>query len=173
MQGRHVRLNLARRVAALFAVPRSDIDPVNGLAEELQRSAGLIDSYEAMCAQLLPDEVVYGELTSEESRPSVDEKTGDDLAPVELKTKSGASLNIWVRLLNEERDRFAKLCEAMIKLDLDARRLTFQQSQVTAIVQLMLSPELALNDDQKRAASRLLRDLDERHAAMIDGEVVA
>jgi hypothetical protein len=172
MQGRHVRLNLARRVAALFAVPRSDIDPVNGLAEELQRSAGLIDSYEAMCAQLLPDEVVYGELTSEESRPSVDADDGD-LAPVELKTKSGASLNIWVRLLNEERDRFAKLCEAMIKLDLDARRLTFQQSQVTAIVQLMLSPELALNDDQKRAASRLLRDLDERHAAMIDGEVIA
>lgn len=174
--GRHAQWTLARRVAELFAVPRADIDPVNGLIEELQRSAGLIEYYEAECAQLFADEVVWGETSVEETRPAVDpnaEDDGADLAPVERKVRSASGVNTWIKVLNEERDRFTHLCVAMIKLDLDHRRLTFQQSQVGALVQLMLSPDLGLSEEQKRVAARLLRELDTHQTAVVDGVVVS
>jgi hypothetical protein len=156
---RAIALKQAGQIQGLFGVPRDDIDEISGLIEELQRSAGLIDSYEAMCAQLGADEVVFGVLTSEETRV---EGEGDDLTPREVKTKRGASINTWVRLLNAERDRFTKLCEAMVKLDLERRRVDLGQGHVAALVQVLLSPELALNEEQRRAAARMLREIDAR-----------
>lgn len=170
---------LARRVAALFGVPRDDVNPIDGLLEELQRSAGLIDSYEAMCVQLLPDEVTYGVLSEESTRtvdPNADgegEAAGTDLAPVETKTRRGATVNTWVKLLNEERDRFTRLCEAMVKLDLESRRLSVQHEHVAAIVSILMSSELGLSVEQKRAAARMLRTIDQRDTLpVVDGEVV-
>ena len=49
----------ARETAQLFAVPR-EVHPIDGLIEEYWRTAGMVDSYEAMCAGLLPAEVVEG-----------------------------------------------------------------------------------------------------------------
>lgn len=169
------QLDAARSWAALYGVPRKGVDPISGLIEELERSAGLIDSYEAMCAQLMPDEVVYGVLSEESTRTTdpnagAGGEAGADLAPVETKTRRGAALNMWVRLLDAERDRFARLCEAMVKLDLESRRVAIGQEQVAAMVQLLLSADLALTDDQKRAAARMLRTLDRQQA--IDAEVV-
>jgi hypothetical protein len=160
----------AIRVARLFGVHRDDIHPVDGLVEELQRCAGLIDSYEAMCAQLLPEDVVFGVLSIEESRTA--DADGVDLTPVETKTKRGAALNKWVVLLNAERDRFSRLCEAMVKLDLESRRVSIGAGQVAALVQIMLSAELGLSEEQKRAAARLMRKIDSGPAS-IDGEAVA
>lgn len=167
--GRFAALSIATKVAQLYGAPREDVDPISGLVEELQRSAGLIDSYEAMCMQLLPEQVVYGVISQEEAR-TVDPEAGagTDLAPVERKTRSGAVLNIWVKLLDRERDRFAKLCETMVKLDLESRRVTIEQGNVAALVQILLSPDLALSEEQKRAAARLLRTQD-----AIEGQVVA
>jgi hypothetical protein len=159
--GRSVATAQAREVATLFGVPRDDINEIDGLIEELQRSAGLIDSYEAMCAQLTPDEVVYGVLTSEETRPSVDAAGGEDLAPSEVKTKRGAAINVWVRLLDKERDRFGRLCEVMVKLDLERRRVELDQSHVAAIVSILMSSELGLNREQLRVAARLMRGVEQ------------
>ncbi len=171
--GAHASAVLASRVATLFGVPREDVDPISGLIEELQRSAGLIDSYEAMCVQLLPDDVVHGVLSTEESRTVDTQGGGEDLTPVERKTRRGAAVNTWVKMLDAERDRFIKLCETMVRLDLEGRRMAIGQQQVMALVQMLLSPELGLSDDQKRVAARMLRELDSSPAPVIDGEVAA
>jgi len=149
----------ARETARLFGVPR-EINPIDGLLEEYWRTAGLIDAYEAMCVQLLPREVVWGTTSVEESQPAAASDGGESLTPPERKVKSGPGINIWVKLLNEERDRFAKLGEALLRLDLDSRRLTFEQSQVAALVTVLLDAEVALSEDQRRAVARKLRALD-------------
>lgn len=164
---RAVAVAKAHQVATLFGVPRDDVDEISGLIEELQRSAGLIDSYEAMCAQLRPDEVVYGVMTSEETRPAVHDD-GADLEPAEVKTKRGAAIHVWVRLLNAERDRFIRLCEAMVKLDLERRRVELGQDHVAAVVAILMSPDLGLSPDQLRSAARLMRTADH---AVIEGSV--
>lgn len=168
--GRAVALAQARQVATLFGVPRDDVDEISGLTEELQRSAGLIDVYEAMCAQLMPDEVVFGVLSTEETRPAIGDD-GEDIAPTEVKTRSGAALHVWVKLLNEERDRFTRLCESMVKLNLATRQVEYTQSQVSAMVTMLLSPDLGLSEEQRRVAARMLRGLDAPVA--IEGSVVA
>ncbi len=152
----------ARDTAQLFAVPR-EVHPIDGLIEEYWRSAGLVDSYEAMCAGLLPAEVVEGVISVEEAEPGATDG-GESLTPADKKVKRGASLNMWVRLFNEERDRFAKLGEALLRLDLDSRKVELAQSHVAAMVMVLLSPDLALSDDQRRAAARLLRGMDQRAA---------
>ena len=159
--GRSVATAQAREVAALFGVPRDDINEIDGLIEELGRSAGLIDAYEAMCVQLMPDEVVFGVVSTEETRPSVDSSDGQDLAPTEVKTRSGAALNVWVKLLNEERDRFIRLCEAMVKLDLERRRVDIDQSHVSVLVSILMSSEMGLSPDQLRVAARLMRGVEQ------------
>lgn len=166
--GKSAAFAQVRQVAALFGVPRDDIDQISGLMEELQRSAGLIDSYEAMCAQLLPDEVVFGVLGTEETRPAVHDD-GADLEPAEVKTRSGAALNVWVKLLNEERDRFIRLCESMVKLDLENRRVALGQAHVAVLVSILMSSDLALSPDQLRVAARMMRDADQRQ--VIEGSV--
>jgi hypothetical protein len=48
----------------------------------------------------------------------------------------------------------------MLKLDLSARQIEYTQSQVAALVAVLMDPDLALSDDQRRVAARRLRDLD-------------
>jgi hypothetical protein len=154
----------ARDVAQLFAVPR-EVHPIDGMLEEYYRTAGLVDSYEAMCAGLLPAEVVEGVISVEETEgaPASDGGEGS-LSEGQRKVKRGASINVWVKLYNEERERFSKLGEALLRLDLDSRKVELAQSHVAAMVAILLSPDLALSDDQRRAAARLLRQADQRAA---------
>lgn len=158
----------AREVAQLFAVPR-EVHPIDGLLEEYYRTAGLVDSYEAMCAGLLPAEVVEGVISVEETEAGASDGGEESLTPPERKVKRGASINVWVKLYNEERERFSKLGEALLRLDLDSRKVELAQSHVAAMVAVLLSPDLALSDDQRRAAARILRTMDQKTA--IEGSV--
>jgi hypothetical protein len=164
----------ARQVAVLYGVPR-EVHPIDGLLEEYWRTAGLVDVYEAMCIQLLPRDVVWGVLSIEESSP-VDpaggDSDGESLTPPERKVKAGAGVNIWVKLFNEERDRFSSLGERILKLDLTSRQIELQQSHVAALVGVLLSPELSLSDEQRRVAARMLREM-ERQPQAIEGTVMA
>lgn len=173
---------MARETAQLFAVPR-DVHPIDGLLEEYARTAGMVDSYEAMCSGLLPDEVVGG-MISEEISTTVDggaEGSGsggdeDALTPPQRKVKRGPGVNMWVKLYNEERDRFARLGVELLKLNLESRKVEYTQSQVAVMVAVLLSPDLALTDDQRRAAARLLRSMDGGASGdrpVIEGSVMA
>ncbi len=164
-----VELSQAKSVAQLFGVPR-EVHPVDGLMEEYWRTAGLIDVYEAMCMQLLPSDVVWGVQSVEESNTvqPVDsfgsDGGSDSLTPPERKTKSGTAVNIWVKLLNEERDRFARLGTEILKLDLASRQVEYSASQTAALAGVLLSSELGLSEEQRRVAARLLRGMEQRAA---------
>ncbi len=156
----------AYATAQLFGVPR-DVDPITGMLEMYHQTMGLLDAIEAQCMQLLPAEVVWGIV--KEKRVEHGEAEGDDesLTPVEREYAPG--LNIWVKLLEAWHDRAFSEAERILKLDLDSRRVELAQSHVAAMVAVLLSPELALSVDQRRAAARLLRGMDQR--AAIEGSV--
>lgn len=168
------QLAQARDVATIYGVPR-DIHPIDGLMEEYWRTAGLVDVYEAMCMQLLPNEVVWGVQSVEETTALTSGTGSSDLQDndaattlPEKKTKAGAGVHTWVKLFNEERDRFSRLAEQILKLDLASRQVEYTQSQVAALVAVLLAPELALSEDQRRTAARLLRGMDQP----VQGEIV-
>ncbi len=151
----HAQKIMAQRTAALYGIPRH-IDPADGLIEEYWRSAGIVAGLEAKVASLEAEDVVWGTAEITENAAADDE--GE---PVVVRTvKSRAGLNVWVKLFNEERDRFAKLGLEIIKLGLEARRDEYIRTQVELFAGVLLSPELALTDGQREAAARLLRGLD-------------
>ena len=162
---------IAQDSAALYGVPR-DVDPIDGLMEEYARTMGVVEALEAMVAQLSPSEIWWGVQSVEESTTGAggDGEDGESLTPPERKTRSGAALNLQVRLFNEERDRGVRIAETILKLDLENRRVAIGQSHVAALVQILLSPELGLSEEQRRVAARQLRALDASQAT-IEGSV--
>lgn len=148
----------------MFGVPR-DVDPITGMLETYHQTMGLLDAIEAMCMQLLPAEVVWGVVKEKrvgDSEPGEDGAEDQGLTPVEREYAPG--VNIWVKLLAEWHDRAFSEAERILKLNLDSRRVELAQSHVAAIVAVLLSPDLALSDDQRRAAARIMRGMDQRAA---------
>lgn len=145
----------AQAQAQLFGVPR-EVDPITGMLETYHSTMGMLDAIEAMCMQLLPAEVVWG-ITKEKR---VGEEGGDDggLTPTEREYAPG--VHIWVKLLADWHDRAFGEAERILKLDLDSRRIELAQSHVAAMVAILLSPELALSVEQRRAAARILRQME-------------
>lgn len=153
----------AQTTAQLFGVPR-EVDPLTGMLETYHQTLGILDAVEAMCMQLLPAEVVWG-LTKEKKTAAGD--GGDEtLSPAEQ--EYGPGINTWVQLLERWHDRAFKEAEAMLKLDLESRRLSVDASHIAAMVAVLMSAELGLSEDQRRAAARLLRGMDQR---AIEGSV--
>lgn len=148
--------------AQLFGVPR-EVDPITGMLEAYHQTMGILDAIEAMCLQLMPADVVWGVVkekrTGEEEGGDGD---GGGLTPVEREYAPG--VNIWVKLLAEWHDRAFGEAERILKLDLDSRRIEVSQAHVAVLVQILLSPELALSEDQRRIAARLLRSIDQQTA---------
>lgn len=146
----------AQATAQLFGVPR-EVDPIVGILEVYHQSMGMLDAVEAMCMQLLPADVVWGVV--KEKRVGELEGEDESLTPVEREFAPG--INTWVKLLAEWHDRAFREAEAILKLGLDSRRIEIAAGQVAAIVAVLMSPELALTEDQRRAAARLLRSMDQ------------
>ena len=156
----HVEAAQYERVSAtaqLFGVPREQ-DPITGMLETYHQTLGVLDAIEAMCMQLLPAEVVWG--ITKEKRVGEDgaEPGENSLSPIEREYAPG--VNIWVKLLADWHDRAFAEAERILKLDLDSRRIELAQSHVAAMVAILLSPELALSVEQRRAAARILRQME-------------
>jgi hypothetical protein len=147
----------AAATAQLFGVPR-DVDPITGMLETYHATMGVLDAIEAMCMQLLPAEVVWG-IVKEKRTGEVESDGEDGLTPVEREYAPG--VHIWVKLLAEWHDRAFSEAERILKLNLDSRRVELAQSHVAAIVAVLLSPDLALSGDQRRAAARIMRGMDQ------------
>ncbi len=156
---------IARNVANAYGLPRH-IDPANGLIEEYWRTAGIVAGLEAKVASLEEQDLVWGiaEVTEGEG-------SDDDGMPVASKVvKKRATVNIWVKLFNEERDRYSRLGEAIVRLGLEARRDEYIRAQVEVFAGVLLSPDLALTEGQRETAGRLLRALES--SKVIQGEAV-
>lgn len=152
---------MATKTAQIFGVPRH-IDPADGLMEEYWRSAGIITGLERIVMQIKVEDFM-----------PLDERLDDTPTTEKLDrqviTKVGPVT--WMRLFNEERDRWAKLGIDIVRLGLEARRDEYIRAQVEVFAQVLLAPELALTAEQRITAARLLRGLGAR-PDQIDGEVL-
>lgn len=158
---------LAQQTANTYGIPRR-IDPADGLIEEYWRSAGIVAGLETHVAALRPDELVWG-VTETTNLPT---SSNDDDTPTGGQiVKSKAVPNIWLKLFNEERDRFAKLGLEIVRLGLESRRDEYIRAQVDAFAAVLLHADLALTDAQRTTAARLLRALETVN--VIEGSVAA
>ncbi len=158
---------LAEQTANAYGIPRH-IDPADGLIEEYWRSAGIIAGLETKVAALPPDDLVWG-VTETTDFPSSEDDDGNTRGGQITKRK--AVPNIWLKLFNEERDRFAKLGLEIVRLGLDARRDEYIRAQVGAFAAVLLHADLALSESQRQTAGRLLRALEAVN--VVEGTVVA
>lgn len=156
---------IARHTANIYGIPRH-IDPGAGLIEEYWRTAGIVAGLESKVSSLQEGDLVWGqvEITEGELGSTMD---GEPKAGRVVKSRAG--LNIWVKLFNEERDRYTRLGEAITRLGLEARRDEYIRAQVEVFAGVLLSPDLALTEDQRQTAGRLLRALESQK--VIEGEV--
>ena len=155
---------IARNTANAYGIPRH-IDPADGLIEEYWRTAGIVAGLETHVAAIPHNELVWG-ITESTTFPA-----GDDGEPGRPLEKRRAAPNIWLKLFNEERDRFAKLGLEIVRLGLDARRDEYIRSQVGAFAAVLLHADMALSESQRVTAGRLLRSLEA--VDVIDGTVAA
>lgn len=147
---------IAERANKIFGIPRH-IDPAQGLIEEYWRSAGLVRAYEAVVMGLKPDALVWGIV---ERQVTTGTEGGEDGVDGDVaRTTARANINTWIKLFNEERDRWTKLGVEIARLGLEARRDEYIRAQVEVFASVLLSPELGLSVGQRRVAARLLRGL--------------
>lgn len=128
----------ATELTRTYGAPRT-IDPRDGIIEEYYRTAGAVSWLEQIVADLSRDDLVWG---------VVEERTGDsggepdedgNRRPVAPAVISKAAPSVWLKLFNEERDRFARLGLDIIKLGLEARRDEWIQAQAVRLEQLVAS----------------------------------
>lgn len=163
----HARRIEARQTANAYGIPRH-IDPADGLIEEYWRTAGIVAGLEDKVRTIPDDELIWGVTETTELPGSDDE--GGSRSPARV-TKSKAVPNIWLKLFNEERDRFAKLGIEIVRLGLEARRDEYVRAQVDTFAAVLFHPDMALTEDQRTTAARLLRNLD-RQQQMIEGRLI-
>lgn len=156
---------IARHTADIYGIPRH-IDPGTGLIEEYWRTVGIVTALEAKVTSLKEQEIVWGEVEITEGELGTN-TDGEPKAGRVVKSRAG--LNVWVKLFNEERDRSTGLGERITRLGLEARRDQYIRAQVEVFAGVLLSPDLALTEDQRQTAGRLLRALEAQK--VIEGEV--
>lgn len=173
------------KAVQIFGIPRQ-VDPAQGLIEEYWRTAGLVSAYEQVVTGLPVDDLIYGVVersslakgvtpppvgdAGESSPPPRGEGEGE--GEVETRTVRKMVPNVWLRLFNEERDRYARLGAEITRLGLAARRDEYIRAQVEVFAGVLLHPDLALSVEQRQAAGRLLRGLGTDDTSVIDGTVV-
>lgn len=174
-QAREADRKAVEKAARIFGVPRQ-IDPVQGLIESYWRSAGLVEAYERMAAHLTAEDLGFGVIT--ETTKETTTAFPDGLAvpdgyeaprEIETRTTRGVRKNIYVKLLDEERDRFERLGAEIVRLELEVRRDEYIRTQVDTFARVL--GMLNLSDEQRRTAARLLRDLDGR-PRVTEGRVI-
>lgn len=160
----HANRILARQMANAYGVPRH-VDPAEGLIEEYWRSAGIVAGLETRVAEIPAEDLVWGITESTNFAGGEDDDGRPNGGPM---VKSKAAPNIWLRLFNEERDRFAKLGLEIVRLGLEARRDEYIRGQVDAFASVLLHADLGLTEAQRATAARLLRSLE-----AVEGTVVS
>lgn len=158
-----VAATVADRANRIYGVPRH-IDPAQGLIEEYWRSAGLVRAYEDVVSGLHLDDLVWGiverQVTTGERQVTTGAEGGEGGPSGDVaRTTARAGVHMWIKLFNEERDRWTKLGVEIARLGLESRRDEYIRAQVEVFASVLLSPELGLSLGQRRVAARLLRGL--------------
>lgn len=162
--------------AMSFGIPRH-VDPADGLIQEYWLCAGLVDFYGTRVREIERaaghDGLVFGVVEQSEEldtgNPGSEQDADGNITitpSLKRKTIRRAQPNIWLSLLNAERDRYTKLGIEITRLGLEARRDEYIRLHVSAFIGVL--DALQLTDEQRARAGTLLRSLDAAHAG---GEV--
>lgn len=167
-------------VARIYGIPRR-VSPAQGLIEEYWRTAGIIQGLEPIVAALTREQLTMGVESVTETANAPNWGTDADgnpnavtieiggasvdiperaLSPSERRTVMKAGPAIWVKLLNEERDRFARLGVDIVKLGLEAQRDAYVREQARMLADVL--GQLNLTKAQRAQARDLLREMDQR-----------
>lgn len=159
----HDRRAAAETVLRIFGKPRQ-IDPAVGLIEEYWRSAGIIAQLEEVVGAMAPEELVWGKEREETKTAALDTDEVGSLDPAatttETKTIRAARPSVWLKMFNEERDRFIRLGVEIVRLQLETRRDEYVRAQVDVFAGVLLDPGLGLTPGQRAIAAAKLRALD-------------
>ena len=145
----------ARKLADTLGVP-VDVDPKEAVLDAIRWSAGHVAFFRAQVQALDPDSLIWGK-TSHRCGEGPE-------GPIDV-TEESAVANMWLRLYDQERDRFSALCLAAIKVGIDERRIKVeeQQAQIFAQGLTWLQGEaklrLDLNDVESRVFGELLSEM--------------
>ena len=176
---RRIAATAVQNVAGIYGIPRR-VDPAQGLIEEYWRTAGIIHGLEPIVAGLTREQLTLGMEsvtetasapnwgTDAEGNPNITIESGGvkvdvperALTPSERRTVTKAGPAVLVRLLNEERDRFARLGVDIVKLGLEAQRDAYVREQAAMLADVL--GQLNLTKAQRAQARDLLRELDQR-----------
>jgi hypothetical protein len=161
------------QAAMSFGIPRH-VDPADGLVQEYWLCAGLVEFYGQRVREIERRDghegLVFGVVERSEELDTgegVAEAASDGsvsrVPSLKSKTVRRSAPNVWLNLLNAERDRYTKLGIEISKLGLEARRDEYIRLHVTAFIGVL--DQLQLTDEQRAVAGRLLRELDTAHAS--------
>lgn len=105
----HVREAQATDAALKWGIPR-EVDPHTALIEELHRTAGLVTFYGYMAEQLATDDLHGPVGGGQWSIPKHE-------------------AHIWVRLHQEERDRYARIAKTCVDVGIEERQIRLAEEQ--------------------------------------------
>lgn len=140
----------AAKYVETFGLPR-EIDPRDALLEEVYRTAGAIDWLHAHIQDLEPDEVVWGK--TDEVTKTATEYEGVD-------TTYAASVNVWVKLWQDERKHLVDVSKAAISAGIEERRVKLAEQQgalLAGVIKAVLG-DLQLTPEQAAKAPRVVAD---------------
>lgn len=113
-EGRHrQQVEAARQTAVTYGLP-VEVDPAEGLLDEVARTYGHVLFLLAKVREQDPDSLVWG--VTEEAHKHATEFPGVD-------TTYQAKPNAWLRAYREERSHFVKVCTDTLKAGVEERRV--------------------------------------------------
>jgi hypothetical protein len=153
-QAEEERLTKARKIAARFALTVTDTNPLDAIQAELDRGAGLIQYYLAKLVEVDDKALTFGVAKIEDIRAGQG-RPGRN-------TTFEAQPSMWLRLLNEERDRHAKLAVEAVKIGLEARRVQIRQEESRALIAVLDGSlrALGLDPGDAKVAAVVARQLE-------------
>lgn len=138
---RRVQIQQAEQAVATFGLSR-EVDPRDALLEEVYRTAGAVDWLHQKVQALDADDVIWGK--TEEVNKGSGEFAGLDVT-------HAATVNMWVKLYQDERAHLVKVCKDAISCGIEERkvRLAEQQGAMLAGVIKAILGDLDLTPDQQ------------------------
>jgi hypothetical protein len=115
----------ARSLADTLGVPE-EVDPKEAILREISFSAGHVAWFRRQVEALDADTLVWGQTSHRYGE-------GPE-GPIDV-TEESAAVNMWLKLYDQERDRFHALCLAAIKVGIDERRVRLEEAKAELLVE--------------------------------------
>jgi hypothetical protein len=127
-------LTQAEQAVATYGLPR-DVDPHTALLEEVHRAAGHVAWLALQVADLEREHVVHG-ITRTVQRPDGSREIVAE-----------ATVNVWVLLYRDERDRLRRVCADAIRCGVEERRVRLEEDKAARLAEVVRNIIVDLGHD--------------------------